>query len=355
MHKILQFFCTLLVACSLAGSVNAQTLMTFSRETDPQKVFAEKLTGGGLVNIYASGEIVDGTADEFVDFVRKNNIGAAMVHLNSAGGSLYGGIKLGRAIRTMEFSTTVGIYQSEYNSDANKSSICSSACAYAFAGGTSRYISEHTGSLGIHQFYSKNGAGTSGEATQRVSGLIVAYLDEMGIDAKAFTLSTIADRNGMIWLTPDIALALRFANNGSAAPTAEIRLLEMKPYLRIEQVHSHSTARVLFFCEDRQITMEFGLVTDEDSSAMIAGIQKRSYLELDNNEVLVISGSTGGRAVGDVVWLSRNMTPTILLQLTRAKNVAAWIDGFGAVRYGTTLEIRTVGSKISEFASQCYG
>jgi hypothetical protein len=342
-------------AVSVTSPVNAQTPMTFFRETDPQKAFAEKLTGGGLVNIYASGEIVDGTADEFIEFVRKNNIGAAMVHLNSAGGSLYEGMKLGRAIRMMEFSTTVGIYQSDYNSDANKNSICASACAYAFAGGTSRYISEYTGSLGIHQFYSKNGAATSGEATQRVSGLIVAYLDEMGIDAKAFTLATIADRNGMIWLTPDTALELRFANNGSAAPTAEIKLLEMKPYLRIEQVHSHSTARVLFFCEEKQITIGFGIVTDEDSSAMIAGNQKRSYLELDDKEFLVVSGSTGGSAVRDVVWLRRNLTPATLRQLIQAQVVSAWIDGFGAVRYGTTLQIGTVRSKISEFVSQCYG
>ncbi len=209
--------------------------------------------------------------------------------------------------------------------------------------------------LGIHQFYTPDNANVSGEAVQQVSGLIVAYLDQMGIDAKAFTISTIADRNGMIWLTPEDALKLRFANNGNDAPVAEIKLAGMTPYLRIQQDHHNVTVRALFNCDNKRVQMLFGIVTDPTSAAMFAENQKRSYLELDNREFLVVPGNTGASANDSVTWIDRTLTPTTLVQITEANSVGAWIDGFGAVRYGGTLDMPTVRNKITDFAKQCYG
>jgi hypothetical protein len=353
-RKIFQILLAVLLGWCAINPAYADTSMTFYTETDPQKIFTNKLLSGGVVDVYASGRIVDGTTDKFLAFVRANKIEAAEVHFNSPGGSLAEGMKLGRAIRTLQFFTSIGVYQSEYDSEANQKSICASACAYAFAGGTSRFLNEYTGRLGVHQFYSATGTRSSAAAVQQVSGIVVAFLDEMGIDAKAFTISTFADRDGMIWLTPDAALKLRFANNGSRAPVAEIRLAGMDPYLRVEQEHYNVTARVIFYCDNKQIEMTYGIVINEDTSAMIGGNQKRSYLELDDREFLITPSSSGARAVGDVVWIERSLTRANLLQVIRATKLGGWIDGFGAVRYGATLEMPTVRSKILEFAQQCY-
>lgn len=328
--------------------------MTFSMETDPQKRLGHKIVSGGVEDIYATGEITEGTTDRLLTLVRQNKVEAAKVHFNSPGGSLAEGMKLGQAIRSLQFFTTIGVFSPKYDPDADLNSICASACAYSFAGGTSRFLNEYTGKLGIHQFYTPDDANVSGEDVQQVSGLIVAYLDQMGIDAKAFTISTIADREGMTWLTPDDALKLRFANNGNVAPTAEIKLVGMNPYLRVEQEHFDVTVRVLFNCQDKRVRMAFGIVTDPTSSAMFAENQKRSYLELDNKEFLITPGRTGATANGSVVWIDRSLTPTALVSLVKATSVGGWIDGFGAVRYGGTLEMPTVRGKIAEFAKQCY-
>lgn len=355
MRIVIKMVSALLVGWAVIAPAYAQQAMTFFMETDQTKRWAAKMSGDGLEDIYASGDITEGTADRFLAFIRQNGVEGAKVHFNSLGGSLLEGMKMGRAIRTMEFSTTVGVYNPRYVEGANQNAICASACAYAYAGGTSRYLNEYTGRLGVHQFYSNDNASVSGETVQQISGLIVAYLDQMGIDAKAFTISTLADRNGVIWLAPSDALKLRFANNGVELPSAEIKLAGMSPYLRVQQNHANVTTRVLFNCEGKRIHMTFGMVTDPDTSAMIGENQKRSYLELDGKEFLVEMGKTGAVANQSVVWIARFLTAQTLVQVIKSENVGGWVDGFGAVRYGATLDMPTVRSKIAEFAKQCYG
>lgn len=344
----------LLATVAFQSVTKAQTPMTFFMETDPKDRWAARITRGGVEDIFAVGDITEGTTDRLLAFIRANKVEAAKVHFNSPGGSLVEGMRLGRAIRRLQFFTTVGAYTPTYDPEADTASICASACAYAFAGGTSRFLTEYSGRLGVHQFYTDGTDSLSGEAAQQVSGMIVAYLGEMGIDAKVFTISTIADRNGMIWLTPDDALKLRFANNGSDAPVAEIKLAGMTPYLKVQQEHHDVTTRVLFYCIDKTVHMEFGIVTNPETSAMIAGNQKRSYLELDYKEYLVVPGGTGAQASDSVVWIGRDLTSTNLAQLNPATEIGGWIDGFGAVRYGATLQMPMVREKIAEFGRQCY-
>jgi hypothetical protein len=58
--------------------------------------------------IAAEGEITKQTPDEFKAFLKKNSIATASIRLNSPGGSLIAGIKLGEMFREGKFSTEVG-------------------------------------------------------------------------------------------------------------------------------------------------------------------------------------------------------------------------------------------------------
>jgi hypothetical protein len=349
--KIMGFVCGLLTAAFLSSPAAAAP-MTFFMETSAESRFFT-MTQGGVFRIYASGEITEGTTERMLAFVRDQKVEAAKIHFDSPGGSLLEGMKLGRAIRALGFQTTVGVYNPKYVDGANSHSICASACAYAFAGGVSRFLDEYSGALGIHQFYSAVG-NVSGESVQQVSGIIVAYLDEMGVDAKAFTLSTRADRDGMIWLNPELALRLRFANNGVAPPVAEIRLAGMRPYLRVEQEHHNVTTRVLFTCMDRRLSIGFGIVTDPETSQFIVAFPKRSYLELDHQEYLQVAGKVGAEANDSVVWLWRDLTAANLATITRASKVDGWVDGSGAVRWGAQLDMPTVREQIVDYGRKCF-
>jgi hypothetical protein len=354
MGKLIFLFSALLAGLFCSSPTLASKPMSFYADTSEKERFAVRVIQGGVHDIYADGEITKGTTERFVAFLEEKNIDAAKVHFNSPGGSLLEGMKLGRTIRAMGFFTTVGLYNPKYDPELNSTSICASACAYAYAGGVSRFLDRSSGRLGIHQFYSSAGTSVSEEAVQQISGLIVAYLDEMGIDAKAFTLSTAADRDGMIWLTQDMALLLRFSNNGSSPPVAEIRLLEMNPYLRIQQEHFNVTTRLLFLCNSRTILLQFGIVTEPEQTKLFTTHLKRSYLELDGKEFLVTAGSAGVEGRDSVAWIERSLTPAMLRQLVGATIVDGWIDGTGAVRFGASLEMPSVRGKILDFANQCF-
>lgn len=328
--------------------------MRFWVDPDPAERMSDKLFHGAVF-IYAEGEITEGSAEKFADFVKDEGIGHARVFFNSPGGSLLEGIKLGRFIRALGYDTEVGTYSPDHISSADSQAICASACAYSFAGGVNRFLDDSSGKLGLHQFYSSNENVFSDEIVQQISGLLVAYLDEMGIDAKAFTIATSANRDGMVWLNFELAKVLRFANNGSERPTAEIKLADMQPYLRIEQNHHNVTSRVLFLCYDRQIALQFGIVTEPTTAAMFAENQKRSYFELDHAEFMAVDGRAGAKAVDSTTWLQRELTPSQLRRIISANTLDAWIDGFGAIRYGASLDLPTVRPQISDFAKQCYG
>lgn len=91
---------------------------------------------------------------------------AADVVLNSSGGSLAGGLALGRAIRDLRFDTVL-----ETISDTTS---CYSACAYAFLGGVSRRV-------GVGQIGFRRGAEADVGGAAPTSQQLDAYLAEMGV------------------------------------------------------------------------------------------------------------------------------------------------------------------------------
>ena len=78
------------------------------------------------------------------------------IEFNSPGGSLLGGIRLGRAIRMLAMNTSIGktVLNSAFEEHSfyhTEKGICFSACAYAFLGGLTRVA--NGGEYGVHQFY----------------------------------------------------------------------------------------------------------------------------------------------------------------------------------------------------------
>lgn len=325
--------------------------MTFEVAHDQATVMAELMLEGGVRTIWATGEITPGTTERFLNFIRANKIDAAKVELNSPGGSLAEGMKFGRLLRSMQFFTAVGDRTDKY---PTSSAICASACAYTFAGGVSRFLLEGSGRLGIHQFYSDGQVATSEGDAQIVSGVIVAYFNAMDVDARAFTLSTAADRNGMIWLTPEIAEELGFANNGKQPTTAELKMAEMRPYLRLNQEQFDVTTRVLFICIDRQMEMQGGIVTNPENSKMHTAYVKRAYVELDGTETLVMTGQAAVSAADSTVWLRRKIPPSMAVNLMRTNRLDLWLEGNGAFRWGGSMDLRNVKKEMANYFKQCF-
>jgi hypothetical protein len=147
------------------------------------------------------------------------------------------------------------------NDEMVTSGICASACVYAFAGGRGRYYAG-ANRLGIHQFYSQGndiGNGTS----QEISGMLVAYLQRMGVDALAFSASTSVRPNDIFWLSTSEASRRHLSNNGTEETTAELKQANGLTYLRIEQKYTNFSARFIFNCVGNgQLLLMGGIVTN---------------------------------------------------------------------------------------------
>ena len=303
--------------------------------------------------IYASGDIERGTALKFVNFIKQHNIGRAMVYFNSYGGSLHEGILLGEIIRETGYSTTIGTKNNIL------SGVCASACAYAFAGGTSRYIYYDRQRLGLHQFYSKNNrnVGDIGN-TQQTTAKIVKYLSDMGIHEQAFVVASTTNKDGMYWLTKAEALKLNFANNGKNTTTAEIKLIHsstegQKIYLKLEQARAEGTGKLLFYCENNAMNVQGIIPTNTETAMKHSQSSIRHYFELSDGELLVQKGHDGIRAKNGRVLFDRKLSSVDTNRILNSNVMNMWTENGSDFRWGIEIDIYPVKEKMREFMNSC--
>lgn len=199
--------------------------------------FYQATNGGNCATcrwIAAEGIIQRDTADQFLAFLRSEDlldVPSLNVHLNSPGGNLIGGMRLGDAIRRQNLNTVVATATIEralnggiqmVRADPSHRAVCASACVFAFAGGVSRFASKETppnqigfqliGELGVHQFYDpistrdRAALSASGEdriRDQRTVALLLAFLSDMRVSAELLQLASQTDPSDMHFLTEE--------------------------------------------------------------------------------------------------------------------------------------------------------
>ncbi len=341
---------SVLAIAMLAGRAEA---MTFSvPEHEVHDVLSWINRGGGETRIYADGEITSSTAMDFERFIKTNNITSASVLFNSHGGSLFGGIQLGSKIRSLGFDTGIATYS---QGQMVERGYCASACAYAFAGGHGRYFSGKETKLGLHQF-SAISITIDNSTSQETSGLIVAYLQSMGVDALAFSASASVRPEDILWLTAQDAAKLRFSNNGMQLTTAELRQVQGATYLRVEQEYTNWNARFLFMCIDGRMRLSGGLVTTEEDAKNKFEWATNSHFTFDGTEIQPQRKGTITRGLQrneSVVWVNRELSSTEMRTLLSSQTITAWIAADGAIGYMATVDISGVKGKIQDYTKNC--
>lgn len=320
--------------------------MTFSISDDQLERF-QQVTMNGALSVYAEGPIKEGDTTRLLNFLAERKLEAAVVHFDSGGGSLVEGILLGQAIRERGFSTRVS-----KSGSAKGLAICASACVYAYAGGLGRYLDPKAGRIGVHQFYSTSGDMGAG-LSQRISALVVNHLVDMGVDSRAFVVAAQSNPDEINWLSEDQAIALGLVNNGSLATTAEIKIVDMLPYLKLEQAHHDVTARMIVICVAGTVGLQFGIVTSAQDNSGKAEWSKRTYIELGDKELQPISGAAGMSTNDATVWIERELSAREVALLRSAPHVSGWVDGFGALRWGATLNLINVKHDLAGYLDQC--
>ena len=158
--------------------------------------------------IYAEGQIQPDTPDRLVAFVRQHRRDlppSPTVSIDSLGGNMLAGMKLGQAIRDFGFDTEILGGQT-----------CASACVLAFLGGVERsFNSEVAGGetrLGVHQFSSASG--NVGDGLTQVTVVAVAsFIESMGVDRKLLDVASLVPPSSIYWLTDEQRRHLRVDNS----------------------------------------------------------------------------------------------------------------------------------------------
>lgn len=166
--------------------------------------------------ILAAGEIVASTPRDFLEFVARNKIAGEMtVCFHSPGGSLAGGLGLGRAIRKLRFDTCL---EREYSEETVRDGLrtlvseaaCASACTFAFLGGVKRDVDDVV-RFGVHQFSGADGNVGDG-ATQVTVVQLALYLEEMGVDRRLLDVASLVPPDEIRFLEVPVLVRLRVTN-----------------------------------------------------------------------------------------------------------------------------------------------
>jgi hypothetical protein len=142
-------------------------------------------TGDKPALVAVQGVLRDEDIDDFRFKVA--HLSSAVVALESDGGSLLAGIRIGETIRLRGFVTVV-----------SNGARCASACAIAWLGGRQRFMGEQA-LIGFHAAYRKEMTGASESGVG--NAVLGAYLNSIGLSEAAVAYVTMAAPNSITWLT----------------------------------------------------------------------------------------------------------------------------------------------------------
>lgn len=173
--------------------------------------------------IDAEGEITETSASKLRDHLLANPpFPGETIVINSPGGSLIGGLALGRAIRQAGLSTHLAeVRREDGTTTLVDGGVCASACAYAFLGGVNRSMTAGA-RYGLHQFYADAPAPvdlrSSTRAVQDLVASLTKYVTDMGVRADIVQLATRTRSDSVYWLGPSDALSYGVVNSSGINP-----------------------------------------------------------------------------------------------------------------------------------------
>jgi hypothetical protein len=193
--------------------------------------------------IAARGTIGRNTPNDFEAFANDRDIRGATIVLESRGGAVGAGLALGRQLRRLGITTTVGQTLKFAGRDdraaLSPNGSCDSICVFVLLGGTHRHIPEQARVL-VHQFWpsSKREDAIAGTYTaahmislQRTLGQVARYVSEMGVDAELLEIATrIPPWENLRTLSQDDLRRLRVHNVDNPFPIRSVTSPTEQPF-----------------------------------------------------------------------------------------------------------------------------
>jgi hypothetical protein len=280
-----------------------------------------KLTGTSRWRIFASGEIDASAGERFSAFLAENNIPfGSDLYLHSHGGSLVGGMSLGRVIREYILTTHVGqkgALEGEFQHI--EGGICMSACAMAFLGGEYRFVNGES-EYGIHRFTLHDGGPNQIDQAQQISASVVEYIRAMDVDSELFTIASDVPSDDILVLPKGTLNRLNVTNNGRKRPKWTIESIDGALYLKGERETIYGINKYLVIFPARE-SAYVHIIFDGGENSEAAMMMEADRLVFDRelfpaNEIRVSRVNDHGRI--NATYL---LTPELLGKMLRAEKV----------------------------------
>jgi hypothetical protein len=188
---------------------------------------------GCAQQVLASGRVESDSADKLFRFVVAEQAAGRLcdtptVSFDSPGGSLVGGMRLGRIVRQLKMDTGVALTYSHVQTDGTsatiaKDVICASACTLAFLGGIERSVTADA-RFGVHQFFSARGD-VGDSATQTTVAVVSSYVAEMGVQRALVEFASSVPPEQIRFLSRDVLVKLNVDNTSAQMPQWVLRSL----------------------------------------------------------------------------------------------------------------------------------
>jgi hypothetical protein len=263
--------------------------------------------------INADGIIVPGTADRLRELAKERGlIPGGTIYLNSAGGSLLEGMKLGKAIRDLGLETYIG--------DERATAYCFSACTLAYLGGVYRSM-DNRAIYGVHRFYLANGISHDSDldTAQIVSADVIEYIKSMGADPMLFQLMALKGKDEVTIIPKAMLETLNVVNNGIAQRKWEITAGGGAVYLKGTLTNRRGTHKLIFLCRGGHIDV-LGIIENPDPSYVVSVTAKESFL-VNDREVTITPFRRPSVDRGNVDITVINISRTVQRMLASAHKI----------------------------------
>jgi hypothetical protein len=312
------------------------------------------LNGSHHYYVYGTGEILDGDAERFLKALQSSQVSSTddiFLFLDSPGGSLSEGIKLGGAISDFNVKTYVGRQTSD---DPLKPlpGQCSSACVFAYLGGSYRYLDDGS-DLGVHQFaISDNNiqAGTAIAISQIAAAQVIEFIKKSRADTKLFTLMTSALPSEIYFVPHDVLRELRVVTDGTWDEDWSFEYNEF-PYLRIRQQSINGENRLIVGCTNNELIGEIFAEGEPKLVPHAAGIFINGILIIIPDRLMLTPPKMGPKFATAVFVI----TPELAYQMLTANSIGAAIQPLNKdLFFGFQINTAKGKDKLERIISGCH-
>lgn len=336
----------------------AQALSVRAERPDRYKV----VSGNTAWNIVLDGEIDIGAAARVASALALAGNDGADVYINSPGGNLLEGMRIGRLIRRAGANTWIGkVVLTPPNSPGGQplfkreNGSCHSACTLVFLGGVYRFVGAGD-EYGVHRFSSTAPPSTSDlDAAQVISAAVGAYIREMDVDPALFELMVERGRDSVRLLTGPEMTKLNVANHGRKRAEWMIEAVTGGQYLRGVQDTIYGSAKAVFFCQERVVHMYSFYGAGAARAKSLATEDWQHSLLLDD-KTLPLPKPKDARANGEEFSASFALTAQQVAGIAKSSSVghAMQVSRDAPTFVGYKIDVPNTASKrVASFLQNC--